>query len=228
MATLSLGNQTIFTQSGNDAPVMNNGILNFNTTNHSFTVKGVDAPIVGANYSTSDDANSGQLAIYNGATKLWGINESGGVFSPNNPGCYCRGYAGSNTLTSTTDFGDYRFSIWYYDDVKHNIGNHFDNSTGYFTAPYSGRYLISGNCGLKTDDQAYMGFGIVYNGTTALFIQWSSLSVNLYNAYNGGTIIHNMSAGDYIGIGNYYNPFGAYTVPDTNVPYVAFSVYFLG
>jgi hypothetical protein len=218
---LKLGSTTFGTENNGKIELTNVGPTQFSSSNHTWELKAVDAPIVGANYSTNDDPLSGQLAIYNGATKLWGINESGGVFSPNNPGCYCRGYAGSNTLTPSTNYGTY--NIWYYDEVKHNIGNHFDNSTGYFTAPYSGRYLISGNCGYKASD-GNLGFGIVYNDTTALFVQWTSSASDLAHAYNGGTIIHEMSAGDYIGIGHN----NSYIGPNTDVHYVAFSVYFLG
>jgi hypothetical protein len=220
---LKLGSTTFGTENNGKIELTNVANTSFSSSHHTWELKAVDAPIVGANYSTNDDPLSGQLAIYNGATKLWGINESGGVFSPNNPGCYCRGYAGSNTLTSTTIYGAY--NIWYYDEVKHNIGNHFNNSTGYFTAPYSGRYLISGNSGYKAA-VAYLGFGIIYNGITPLFINWSSENTNLDHAYNGGTLIHEMSAGDFIGIGNFDS--SSYTVPHSEVYYVAFSVYFLG
>ena len=60
--------------------------MNLSSTNHTWTVKAIDAAIVGATNNTKNDADSGQLAIYNGTTKLWGITEHGYNIKPKNPG----------------------------------------------------------------------------------------------------------------------------------------------
>ena len=149
------------------------------------------------------------------------VEETTNIRRPNAPGCYCRGYNTYTQTAVTTNHGNY--NIWTYDEIEYNIGNHFDNDTGYFTAPYDGRYLISGNSGYKASE-GYGGFGIVKNGDTALFVQWSASVTNLNHAYNGGTLVCHLYEGDYIGVGHN----ASYIGPHSSTFYVAFSVYFLG
>jgi len=186
MATLSLGNQTIFTQSGNDAPVMNNGILNFNTTNHSFTVKGVDAPIVGANYSTSDNANSGQLAIYNGATKLWGITEGGYVQNPNRPAFYARNTTAASAFAAA--------SVMTWNEIHFNIGNHFSNGTT-FTAPVDGLYFFSSQ--ILSNPNSRVFHRLRKNGEGILGTHTESYSGTDYQTVTI-SIVYQLNAGDYV------------------------------
>jgi len=190
MATLSLGNQTIFTQSGNDAPVMNNGILNFNTTNHSFTVKGVDAPIVGANYSTSDDANSGQLAIYNGNTKLWGITEGGWVQNPNVPYFHVE----KDDVSSYASGGEIVFNVSALDNT-----NGYNTSTGRFTVPVSGTYFLA-FYGLKRDPN-YINGVFAKNGSQYRQNQFYQYHVDSseQNIVHISTLME-LSAGDFVSV----------------------------
>ena len=199
MATLSLGNQTIFTQSGNDAPVMNNGILNFNTTNHSFTVKGVDAPIVGANYSTSDNANSGQLAIYNGATKLWGITEGGLVQNPNAPAFLA--FLTSNYLSVT----DNTTEIIPFNDVINDNMSSYDTATYKFTAPIDGLYYFTSTVSVVGGDvnDDTMFWGIYKNSSTYIKCidnwRYQTGSTGLEYVSTVASVVE-CSAGDYIDI----------------------------
>ena len=50
------------------------------STSQTFTIKGIDAAITDSQTGSDPnvaDSDSGQLAIYNGSTKLWGISEHG-------------------------------------------------------------------------------------------------------------------------------------------------------
>ena len=79
MASITLGSETVISE--------DSGVVNrlFPGPNHTFTVKALNQAISGTTNSTNDDANSDQLAIYNGSTKLWGITEHGYVVNPNLP-----------------------------------------------------------------------------------------------------------------------------------------------
>lgn len=122
---LKLGGVTLGTENSGTVD------LSFNSTYHSFTFKAVDAPIVGENNSTNDDANSGQLAIYNGSTKLWGINESGFALNPTRPYFHAHGHS---------NLSHNNISIW--PSVTANVGGCYNNTNGYFTAPIDGYYLF--------------------------------------------------------------------------------------
>ena len=110
--------------------------INFTGPNHTFTVKAVNQPISGTTNSTNDDANSDQLAIYNGSTKLWGISEHGYMLNPTKP--YFNVYKDDVTsFTSSTDI------VW--NQVKYNVTGSYNTSNGRFTAPISGTYFFCFN-----------------------------------------------------------------------------------
>ena len=191
--------------------------INFTGSNHTFTVKAVNQPITGATNSTNDDANSDQLAIYNGSTKLWGINESGFVTNPNAPGFTARGYSSYISQTGISEYSNNgEMYIFLYNQITYNIGNHFDNTNGRFTAPISGRYLFNFNHGHKAAAN-YMGTGFIYNGNYNIFQHWSNNDNNHH--FNGGSLIVNMSAGDFLAVGAY----PGYTLPSTDNWYTNFN-----
>ena len=84
---------------------VDNAQLKFKTTSQTFTVKGIDAAITDSQTSTApdtSDSDSGQLAIYNGATKLWGITEHGYVVNSKVPYFH----ADKNNTDSQTTTGE--------------------------------------------------------------------------------------------------------------------------
>ena len=99
--------------------------------NHTFTVKAVNQAISGATNSTKDNANSDQLAIYNGSTKLWGITEEGFALNPTRPYFHAHGHS---NLTHN--------NISIYPTTIANVGGHYNTSNGNFTAPIDGYYLF--------------------------------------------------------------------------------------
>ena len=143
MATLQLGNKTLFTQSGSN-PIEQT----YAGPNHTFTIKTENTPIVdsqqGAGAGVSN-ATSDQLAIYNGATRLWGINESGWIQQPNIPAfsAYGRRTADGGAGNGTYAGGS---TVLFNEAVRYNIGNCYDLSTSVFTAPIDGIYFFSVSC----------------------------------------------------------------------------------
>ena len=164
--------------------------INVSSSNHTWTLKGIDAPIGDSQTGTAPDTtdhNSGQLAIYNGATKLWGITESGYQTNPNMPLFSCGSPINSASATGVLK------------NLKmfHNPGNHYDSSTGLYTAPISGYYLIyhwfmNGSSGQMDVYSIYNGVrdqvGTTYGGNISQF------------AHASGSYIRYLSAGDTIGL----------------------------
>ena len=184
---LKLGSTTFGTENNGKIDLTNVGPTQFSSSHHTWELKAVDAPIVGANYSTNDDPLSGQLAIYNGATKLWGITESGYQTNPNMPLFSCGSPINSASATGVLK------NLY----VFHNPGNHYNSSTGLYTAPISGYYLIyhwfmNSSSGTMDVYSIYNGVrdqvGTTYGGNNSQF------------AHASGSYIRYLSAGDAIGL----------------------------
>ena len=147
---LKLGSTTLGTENNGKIDLTNVGESEFSSTNHTWTVKAIDEAIVGATYSTKNDSDSGQLAIYNGATKLWGITEHGFTQNPNVPAFhafYNNNTSKSNSaLLGTPLIFNYTFL---------NNQNCYSTSTGYFTSPINGIYhfVFFGIKGSTTSDE---------------------------------------------------------------------------
>ena len=174
------------------------------STSQTFTVKGIDAAISDSQGSTdpdTSDSDSGQLAIYNGSTKLWGITEHGYVVNPNLPYFHVE----KSDVTSYTSTGEIVFNVSVLDNT-----NSFSTSTGRFTAPISGTYFLA-FYGLKRDSSSING-GFAKNGSQYRMNQF-------YQQHEDGSdqdmvhisIIMELSAGDYasvrldsIGGGDFY------------------------
>ena len=163
--------------------------------NHTFTVKAVNQAISGTTNSTKDNATSDQLAIYNGSTKLWGINESGFTLNPNKP-CFAATWKYVD-LTVNDEYlnSDGSKDGWI---SRYNPQNDFDIVEGVYTAPVSGSYYF------------HFHDNVSRSGSAAGYFDWhkNNVHINYARIYSyivsdqwenfSGNLLCSLSAGDTI------------------------------
>ena len=110
-----------------------------------------------------------------------------------------------------------------FSNIQQN-GNNWNNSTGFFTCPTAGEYLVIASSGYKAAD-AYLGWGIKYNNSVDLF-GWSSTNSNHAHATQCISYIKTANANDTFAA--FISPHSSYTTPYVGNNYCAFSVYLLG
>jgi len=171
------------------------------TTSQTFTVKGIDEAIGDSQSGSSPDttdSDSGQFAVYNGSTKLFGITEHGYVLKPNHPIFVAKfdGFAVSNT--------QYTVASVYSVGSGYNQGGHFTSTgsnRGRFTAPVSGWYHFYQSYIRHTNSGATVVRGQFFiNGA---FNSDGTNEARVTEAYSGYTFIDSeaffkLSAGDYV------------------------------
>jgi hypothetical protein len=81
-----------------------------------------------------------------------------------------------------------------FDNIYHNIGSHYNSSTGRFTAPVTGNYLFTANGG---QGSAY-GFDIRLNGATACRVE--IVGVSFGYTWKAGVVVLRMNANDYVDV----------------------------
>lgn len=196
---LKLGSTTFGTENNGKIELTNVANTSFSSSHHTWELKAVDAPIVGANYSTNDDPLSGQLAIYNGATKLWGITEGGWVQNPNVPGFRVRG----NSTVTVDATGTHKIQFDLTTGNECYTDGNWDTTTNRYTAPVSGKYWFGLN--LRVDGgSSYFRWQIVKNDAGTFHtdglhaINGDGISTNYQTMTPSGTF--DLSAGDFISV----------------------------
>ena len=179
------------------------------STSQTFTVKGIDAAITDSQTGTDPnvaDSDSGQLAIYNGSTKLWGITEHGYIVNPTLPSFVAHSFIVSGADYTSTS------GVFPANQTNHNQGNHYSTSTYAFTAPINGVYLftfsaLSNNTSNTSRPMFYVNGGTAYNNIRHGI---SNVDSNGSNS-NATSCLIKLVAGDYVQVGSssgnlyYYN-----------------------
>ena len=102
---------------------------------NSNTDRTLTLPDVSGTLVTGDDiAINGITSDYTSGTAL-NIDSSGRATMPYQPSFHAYANADLNHGTTATKY------VW--NLTRHNIGNHYDTTTGRFTAPVAGRYLFN-------------------------------------------------------------------------------------
>ena len=183
---------------------VDNAQLKFKTTSQIFTVKGIDAAITDSQSGTAPDttdADSGQLAIYNGTTKLWGITEHGYNVKPKNPGfvAHVVGDGNYRSLGAVNKFPA--------NGTNYNQGNCYNTTTYQFTVPVAGLYIFTFSAITDQSSQSRPMFFV--NDTSSYNGVQHGICGNIGgSATNSTSSLIYLQAGDYVDVrsqaGNIY------------------------
>jgi hypothetical protein len=137
---------------------------------------------------TSGLTNALQFHNYTAGSESMRIDASGRVTIPNQP-----------SFAASRNSGHLSSGTFIYNDVKHNIGSHYNSSNGRFTAPVTGRYFI-GSMLMTMND-------VTYNNTSYIIAKNGTMFQRAYNS-SGGSFHHqfqwsgivSLNANDYVTI----------------------------
>ena len=171
--------------------------VNSTTSNEVFRITGTgyaqaqDGAVGTPSYSFANDTNTGiyrigadNLGVACNGTKLIDVL-SAGITQPIQPSW--NAYVGSTVLNVTGDFTTYTVI---FNTELHDAGTNFNTTTGTFTAPVAGRYLLSTSVGLtgmaSTNTSGQLD---IHDGTTTLAGAW----FNPYACMNTNSYLHTAS-----------------------------------
>lgn len=165
----------------------------------------------GIGYLGADDENVLRVFDDNGYQEHFKVTQEGYVLKPNQPSFEVR------NCTSRTSAGRLLFG-----EIGHNIGNHYNQTSGVFTAPVSGRYLTLLFAGYQAAVNEHLGLAVLLDGS-ARYHSWTYPNAYQHDPSAVMGIIK-MEVGQTISA--YANP--SYGMPDSTASYCAFSVELLG
>ena len=138
------------------------------------------AIVAGTDAAPSSNSISGMLQFYTGGNQSSNerlrIDSSGYVTQPNQPYFSGIGYAGAGS-SPQTGLTAFRASSIYI-----NQGNHFNNTTGYFTCPVDGKYLMIANFSRRSSQYSWQG-GYLVKNATSLCDSWFPPAINNTSNY---------------------------------------------
>ena len=134
---------------------------------------------------------------YDASTTAMTIDSSGRILTTTaRPHVFCQGFSSTSnnassgqTINGITMDGTWKI-IRNFSNVYENYGSHYNNTTGIFTAPLSGIYMISLGYGLQEDGNKYVGIGVITGGSSentsrGIRTSWTS---NSADTNHGGQI----------------------------------------
>jgi hypothetical protein len=136
-------------------------------------------------------AVDGADAALSNVTTSGSLTTNGPKYAPGTPMFAARATAGT-AATQTWNT---------YVDVFTNVGNHFNPTTGLFTAPYAGKYYFTFSTFTEAGQQAQVFF--LLNGG-AVWRTYTANGTGTYVAVNPGIVIFSLNANDTVGV--YVNP----------------------
>jgi hypothetical protein len=116
------------------------------------------------------------------------IDSAGRVTTPNQPS-FSAGRSGGNVAVNT---------VYVCETVRFNIGSHYNNSNGRFTAPVSGKYHINVNLMCNDITQNNKHYHIRINGSEYQRV-YSSNGGTVHHRWNWNGVI-SLQANDYVTI----------------------------
>ena len=93
-------------------------------------------------------------------TEALKVTVGGQVLKARHPFFSGRIYAAAGSSPQTSLYN------WTFSTIEINQGSHFNNSTGYFTCPVSGRYAVMVTMNRRNGSSTWSGLYVVKNGTT--------------------------------------------------------------
>tara|TARA_Y100001936_G_scaffold80013_2_gene78524 strand:+ start:3212 stop:3919 length:708 start_codon:yes stop_codon:yes gene_type:complete len=133
--------------------------------------------------------------------------------------CFAAYNYSADGATLATHFNPIRWA-----NIHSNVGNCFNNTTGRFTFPVTGKYLCFCNINLKATDAQWLGLFLLYNTGSSQVNSWGYPASNsVYENVIISSIVSG-TANDTIAF-TYHN---SYSAPSTNNSYNMAYIYLLG